>query len=95
MSTPVSEALLQCQDMARFVDRLQELDEHLPLRMVPLEIREFTPVKSRQNELTYTALMHQHLAVESWQKELEARYSSAQRALRMVDIPLREWRDRR
>jgi hypothetical protein len=83
------------EDIARFVDRLQELDEHLPLRMVPLEIREFTPVKSRQNELTYTALMHQHLAVEAWQKELEERYSSAQRALRMVDIPLREWRGRR
>src|SRR5436309_1024093 len=45
------------EDMARFVDRLQELDAHLPLRMVPLEIREFTPVKSRQNELTYAALM--------------------------------------
>jgi uncharacterized Fe-S cluster-containing radical SAM superfamily protein len=78
------------EDMARFVDRLQELDEHLPLRLVPLEIREFTPVKSRQNELTQAALTHQHLAVEAWQKELEGRYSSVQRALSMVDIPLRQ-----
>jgi len=78
------------EDMARFVDRLQELDEHLPLRLVPLEIREFTPVKSRQNELTQAALTHQHLAVEAWQKELEGRYSSVHRALSMVDIPLRQ-----
>lgn len=82
------------EDMARFVDRLQELDEHLPLRVVPLEIREFTPVKSRLNELTQAALTHQHLAVEAWQKELEGRYASAQRALSMADVPLRQRRRR-
>ncbi len=78
------------EDMARFVDRLQALDEHLPLRVVPLEIRQFTPVKSRLNALTQAALTHQHLAVEAWQKELEGRYSSAQRALSMADIPRRQ-----
>ncbi len=38
--------------MKRFVDRLQEIDENLPLRTVPLEIQEFSPVRSRLEIIT-------------------------------------------
>jgi hypothetical protein len=77
------------EDMPVFVDRLQTLDEHLPLRVVPLEIQVFTPVQPRLSALEKAALRYQHIAVEVWQKELENRYSSAQRALSMADVPLR------
>jgi hypothetical protein len=77
------------EDMPVFVDRLQRLDEHLPLRVVPLEIQVFTPVQPRLTDPAKAALKHQRMAVEMWQKEIENRYSSAQRALSMADVPLR------
>lgn len=76
------------EDMRRFVDRLQMLDENLPLRTVPLEIRSFTPVEHRLNDITRAAIMNQYPAVEAWQRELETRYSSAQRAVNIADVRL-------
>jgi uncharacterized Fe-S cluster-containing radical SAM superfamily protein len=78
------------EDMPVFVDRLQMLDEHLPLRMIPLEIRVFTPVKPRLTDPAREALTNQRLAIEVWHKELEKRYSSAQRALNIADVSLRQ-----
>ena len=77
------------EDMPVFVDRLQTLDEHLPLRMIPLEIQVFTPVKPRLTAPVKEALTNQRMAIEAWHKELEKRYSSAQRALSIADISLR------
>ena len=74
--------------MRRFVDRLQMLDENLPLRTVPLQIQEFTPVKQRLNQNTYEALQNQQIAIEAWLQELENRYSSEQRACTIAEIPL-------
>ncbi len=75
-------------DMRRFVDRLQMLDENLPLRTVPLQIQEFTPVKERLNHVTSEALQNQQIAIETWLQELERRYSSEERACNIADIPL-------
>ena len=75
-------------DMRRFVDRLQMLDENLPLRTVPLQIQEFTPVKERLNHATSEALQNQQIAIETWLQELERRYSSEERACNIADIPL-------
>jgi len=75
-------------DMRRFVDLLQMLDENLPLRTVPLEIRSFTPVEPRLDEVTRDAMKNQYAAVEAWQRELESRYSSVQRSLNVADVPL-------
>jgi hypothetical protein len=86
-TTPSCASILE--DMPRFVDHLQMLDENLPLRVVPLEIQVFAPVKPRLSGLTKEALKNQRAAVEAWQKELESRYSSEQRALRITDVPLR------
>lgn len=75
-------------DIARFVDRLQSIAENLPLRTVPLLIQEFTPVTRRLNTQRKIALDLQQVAVEAWQKELEARFSSHMRALSIAKIPL-------
>ena len=71
----------------QFVDRLQEIDENVPLRTIPLEIRLFTPVVDRLNEAYKQALKNQWLAVEAWQKELETRFTSADRALNITEVP--------
>ena len=57
--------------MRRFLDRLQILDERLPLRTIPLEIQLFTPVVKRLDESKRCALKNQWIAVEAWLKELE------------------------
>jgi uncharacterized Fe-S cluster-containing radical SAM superfamily protein len=75
--------------MRRFVDRLQVLDEKLPLRTIPLEIQLFTPVVKRLDETKRWALKNQWSAVEAWLKELENRFSSAERALNIADVRLR------
>ncbi len=76
------------EDIRRFADRLQTLDENMPLRTVPLEIQVFTPVKRRLDDTMREALKNQHIAVEAWQKELGSRYSSEQRTQRIADVPL-------
>lgn len=75
--------------VCRFLDRLQQLDGNLPLRVVPLEIRVFTPVKARLNVLTDTALKHQWIAVEVWQRELERRFGESVRTLPICDVSLK------
>jgi uncharacterized Fe-S cluster-containing radical SAM superfamily protein len=74
--------------MRRFVDRLQTLDEKLPLRTIPLEIQVFTPVVKRLDETKRCALKNQWIAVEAWLKELEHRFTSAERALNIADVRL-------
>jgi len=76
------------EDMPRFVDHLQTLDENLPLRTVPLEIQVFSPVKKRLDDTMREALKNQYTAVDAWQKELESRYSAEQRTQRIADVPL-------
>jgi hypothetical protein len=80
------------EDMRQFVDRLQRLDENLPLRTVPLEIRVFTPVAARRAPGADEALVNQRAAIEAWQDELGRRFSSADRARRISDVPLRSIR---
>lgn len=75
-------------NMRKFLDRLQMLDQNLPLRIVPLEIRSFTPTKKRLNSLTKEALKNQYVAIEIWQKELENRYSSEERNQNITSIVL-------
>jgi uncharacterized Fe-S cluster-containing radical SAM superfamily protein len=74
--------------IARFVDRLQRVSPLLPLRVVPLEVQVFTPVGSRLSPVRREALVHQRLAVESWNRELEDRFPAAVRGLPITDITL-------
>jgi len=70
-----------------FVDRLQRIDPHLPLRTVPLEVRVFTPVRSRLNENHCKALRNQWVVLDAWRYELERRFSSELRSLSIVSVP--------
>ncbi len=72
--------------MKRFVDRLQEIDESLPLRTVPLEIQEFSPVSNRMNDARRGALGYQWRAVEAWQRELDNRFPASVRGLPITEI---------
>lgn len=82
--------------MARFVDRLQAIHENLPLRTVPLKIGVWGVVKKRlalfsesRTELSNRAMVNQQRAVEAWNRELEARFTSDLRTASIVDVPMR------
>ena len=77
-------------EIKRFVDRLQEIDDNVPLRTVPLEIRLFAPVVSRLNKTNKQALKNQWLALEAWQKELETRFTSTDRSLNIAHVTFRK-----
>lgn len=79
--------------MRYFVDRLQDLHELLPLRTVPLKIGVFGVVKTRlakpgrQLAVAWSdAERNQQIAIEAWNRELEARFSAAQRGANVVDL---------
>jgi uncharacterized Fe-S cluster-containing radical SAM superfamily protein len=74
--------------MPRFVDRLQALDPNLPLRVVPLEIREFTPVGPRMDSVRKLSLEVQRKAIAAWTLELERRFDTSLRALDVARVPL-------
>lgn len=86
-TTPVVEGIQDA--MSRFVDRLQQLDEYLPLRTVPLQILPFTPVQGRLTDPMRQALDHQYRVIETWQLELEHRFSDVARSRPVTDIPVR------
>jgi uncharacterized Fe-S cluster-containing radical SAM superfamily protein len=71
--------------MRQFIDRLQAIDERLPLRTVPLEVREFSPVLDRMNDVHAASLKHQWIAVEAWQRELSQRFSSEERDRSIIE----------
>ena len=75
-------------EVATFVDRLQEINVNLPLRVVPLEVRLFAPVRDRMNSRHHHAIKVQWAAVECWKAELETRFSEDLRAKPIHEIAL-------
>lgn len=75
-------------DISRFLDRLQLLNQNMPLRTIPLEVEIFTPVQRRLDETKKLALKNQWIAIEAWQKEIERRFSSEERAFNITEVPL-------
>ena len=76
--------------VADLVDRLQALDENLPLRVVPLKIQVYTPVTKRvmsdgDREKSMTV---QDQAIAAWNAEISARFDPALRSLDVVDVRL-------
>jgi uncharacterized Fe-S cluster-containing radical SAM superfamily protein len=74
--------------MSVFVDKLQALHANLPLRIVPLEIQPFSPVKARLDAARSDAIVIQREVVDLWVAELDRRFSSADRRQAIVDVPL-------
>jgi hypothetical protein len=76
-------------DVKKFLDRIQTMDEHFPLRIVPLQVLEFTPTTSRLDDSKRFALKNQCIAVESWQREMEERFSAAERNENVANVRIR------
>lgn len=60
--------------IASFIDRLQEIDENLPLRLVPLEVKPYTPVLERLRPHHKRAIEIQYDAMRQWVEELSRRF---------------------
>ena len=86
LTSPTADGLDQA--MARFFDRLQQLDRNLPLRIVPLEIREFGPVGARLDAVRRKALEVQQQAIAGWNREIERRFDPELRKLDIASVPL-------
>ena len=71
-----------------FLDRVQNIHENLPLRIVPLEITEFKPVISRIKNIHEDAMSGQYKAVEVWTKELSKRFNSSLLDQNITDITI-------
>lgn len=71
----------------RFIDRLQAIHETLPLRVVPLEIQVFGPVKNRLTVANNSSMQHQHAAVHAFAKELKRRFPASMLETAIADIP--------
>lgn len=72
-----------------FFDKVQQVDSMLPLRIVPLRIFEFTPMKLRMtNEFTDMMNIGQYKAIDVWKKELSKRFSATQLALPITEVVL-------
>jgi uncharacterized Fe-S cluster-containing radical SAM superfamily protein len=72
--------------MRAFADRLQHIAEHLPLRVVPLQIEVWGPVGPRMRDLHRASAELQQEAIAAWDEELSARFTPADRA-RPVTYP--------
>lgn len=78
------------------LDRLQAIDEHFPLRVVPLRIETFTPVRQRleQSGKSMTTQYQrsfaiQERAVAAWQLEIERRFDLGLRGRSIAEVPIR------
>jgi len=71
-----------------FMDRAQKIHENLPLRIVPLQIFPFTPVKPRMNATTEDLLKGQSMAIEVWENELQRRFKTSLREKSIADIDI-------
>lgn len=63
--------------MRAFTDRLQRIAEHLPLRVVPLEIQVWGPVAPRMGADRHASLGLQQEAIAAWRDELTRRFAPA------------------
>jgi uncharacterized Fe-S cluster-containing radical SAM superfamily protein len=75
-------------EMSIFVDRLQAVSPNLPLRIVPLEIRAFSPVHQRMAGDHRRSLEIQWTAIHCWNAELDRRFSNTLRQEPIYAIPL-------
>jgi uncharacterized Fe-S cluster-containing radical SAM superfamily protein len=74
--------------MSGFVDRLQQISEKLPLRVIPLEIEVWGPVGPRMRGRHDMSLAIQQEAIRAWAAELASRFTVAELALPVTAVPL-------
>lgn len=77
------------QNISKFMDRLQsEVHPNIPLRIVPLEIKKFSPTLGRLTPQRQASLNNQYDALQAWQEELYKRFSSRDLSCPIYDIPI-------
>lgn len=74
--------------MCDFADQLQQIDELLPLRLTPLEVQVFSPVRPRLQPQHRESLALQQVMATAWQAVLEERFNGNQRAAPITSISL-------
>lgn len=80
-------------EVPKFLDKVQTIDEMLPLRILPLRIFDvFTPTSSRINKDYRDMLNGQYIALEIWKKELKKRFSVKQLLLPITEIELKKYK---
>ncbi len=70
----------------KFLDKLQLIDEKVPLKLVPLKIFEFSPSENRKNVDKKDLLIGQSKAIEVWQNEMSKRFSEKDLLIPICDI---------
>jgi uncharacterized Fe-S cluster-containing radical SAM superfamily protein len=70
-------------------DRLQVLDPNLPLRIIPLEIRAFSPMELRMKDRHQASLKVQTLAITAWNDNMARRFDPAACATDISSVLLR------
>ena len=75
-------------DIPKFIDRVQDINVNLPLRIVPLHIFQFTPVKARMNDITRDYMVGQERAIEIWKREIQKRFTKSQLELQITEVKL-------
>ncbi|MBN8737890.1 MAG: hypothetical protein J0H86_00095 [Xanthomonadaceae bacterium] len=76
--------------VGEFVDRLQSLDENLPLRVIPLQIQLFSPAKQRVvgRPDRERSLAIQEEAIQAWNGEIVRRFHPDLRTTSVSAIPV-------
>lgn len=74
--------------MRQLADQLQDIDEHLPLRLIPLEVSVFGPVHPRMRALHTTSIRLQEDMTTAWQAVLAERFTSQLRSTPVTNICL-------
>jgi len=72
----------------QFLDSVQRINSNLPLRIVPLKITEFTPIKNRMNDVFENMLEGQMKAIKVWNRELQNRFSKTEIDTAITEINL-------
>lgn len=78
--------------VCNLLDRLQTIDPHFPLRVVPLRIQVYTPVEQRlaRDEDRERSFIIQEEAIAAWNAEIDRRFSPSLRTLAISEVPQRE-----
>jgi uncharacterized Fe-S cluster-containing radical SAM superfamily protein len=72
------------------MDRLQSIDDNLPLRFIPLKIQIFTPVEQRlaRDIFRERSLQVQEDAISAWNAQIARRFDVTRRSLPICSVPL-------
>lgn len=86
LTTPCSDGIPE--RMKRFFDSLQAVHANLPLRVIPLEIKVFTPVVGRVDGQHQQSMGNQERAIAAWQDELHSRFRQSDLDRNAADVSM-------